>query len=351
MHTINVTEFQNKIINWYHENGRKNLPWQVKNDPYQTWLSEIMLQQTQVNTVIPYFLRFINTYPRISDLAQAELDDVLHLWTGLGYYARARNLWRTAQIIHQQLQDQFPNNLADLMALPGIGRSTAGAILALAFNQQAAILDGNVKRVLTRLHGIESSINEKNTLQKLWQIAEQYTPTVASAEYTQAMMDIGATICTRSQPHCQNCPLLDNCIAFNDDKTNSIPKTKSSKKLLTKSSKMLILRNHQGEIYLQKRPPSGIWGGLWCLPELTSDTNVEHWCQTELGLHITQQQLLTEFRHTFSHFHLLIQPIQATVSKVNHTIHETQSSIWFSPINPPRIGLASPIKKLLAKLS
>src|SRR5579872_382769 len=258
-------DFQKKILTWFDQHGRKTLPWQIDKTPYRVWVSEVMLQQTQVNTVIPYFERFMQRFPTIETLANATEDEILHLWTGLGYYSRARNLHRSAKKMAGKI---FPATLDDLQTLPGIGRSTAGAILAIAFQKKAAILDGNVKRVLTRFCGITEGLSEKFTLEKLWKTAESLTPEKRIADYTQAMMDLGATICIRGKPHCEICPLEKKCIAHKLGIEKNLPIAKLKKTLPVKQATFFILQ-HQQEFFLQKRPPVGIWGGLWSLPEFT----------------------------------------------------------------------------------
>lgn len=273
---LQTKKIQKVILEWFDKNGRKNLPWQKARTPYRVWVSEIMLQQTQVTTVIPYFERFIKKFPDVKSLANAPEDEVLELWAGLGYYARARNLHKTAKIIQQEYKGTFPNDLLLLQELPGIGRSTAGAIFSLGMNQPAAILDGNVKRVFTRLHAIDGYPNASKTLKQLWQIAEDYLPNERAADYTQAMMDLGALLCTPTQPNCKSCPVQKYCLAHAQDKTTDYPTPKPTKSLPVRSSHFLILVNNQQEILLEKRPPAGIWGGLWSLPECGSNLSSPH---------------------------------------------------------------------------
>jgi A/G-specific adenine glycosylase len=237
---VNPQKFTQYVLAWFQQHGRKNLPWQHKISPYRVWVSEIMLQQTQVQTVIPYFKRFMQRFLRIADLANAAEDEVLHLWTGLGYYARARHLHKTAKIIQQQFKGKFPRDLATLQTLPGIGRSTAGAILAIAMHQPAAILDGNVKRVLSRVHAIAGWPGQPEVAAQLWQYAEQYTPQQLTAEYTQAMMDIGALICTRTKPQCTICPLQKICLAHQANNETAYPSKKPAKKLPIRALQALI---------------------------------------------------------------------------------------------------------------
>ncbi|MFU8798336.1 MAG: A/G-specific adenine glycosylase, partial [Gammaproteobacteria bacterium] len=251
--------FSIRILNWFDKHGRKDLPWQLDITPYRVWISEIMLQQTQVNTVIPYFLRFIGRFPYTKILAEASEDEVLHYWTGLGYYTRARNLQRAAQLIEKT---GFPSELQGLQALPGVGRSTAGAILSIAFKKPAAILDGNVKRVLCRYYAIPETP---------WALAENLLPTARAADYSQAMMDLGATVCTRTKPKCSLCPLTDDCKAHLLSSETNYPPKKQSKHIPVRTTYMLLLCNQRGEVLLEKRPPAGIWGGLWSLPECSQE--------------------------------------------------------------------------------
>ena len=267
--------FSQSVLTWFDKHGRKHLPWQQNITPYRVWLSEIMLQQTQVATVIPYFERFTAQFPDVHSLAIAPIDQVLHLWTGLGYYARARNLHRCAQTVVAQYDGEFPSTVKTLCELTGIGRSTAGAIVSIAFQQRAAILDGNVKRVLARYHAVEGWPGQTETLNQLWEIAEQYTPDKRANDYTQAMMDMGATLCMRTKPSCERCPLQSGCIAYAQGAQNRYPSKKPKKDIPVKSVQLLMLRDPAGDILLQQRPPQGIWGGLWSFPELHSERNAE----------------------------------------------------------------------------
>lgn len=344
-------KFQSVVLTWFEKHGRKTLPWQINIDPYRVWVSEIMLQQTQVSTVIDYFQRFMKQFPDIKTLAKTPLDEVLPLWSGLGYYARARNLHRCAQIVVEQYEGQFPNTLEGLTALPGIGKSTAGAILSIAFKKQAAILDGNVKRVLQRFFGIREWYGEPATLKQLWDIAETLTPKTKTAEYTQAMMDLGAMVCTRSKPKCDLCPLQQSCIAYHEDLTTSVPASKPKKQLPTKYTFMLILENKFGEIYLEKRPNHGIWGGLWSFPEIETDIDVEDYCLDHLNYSLKSYETWDTFKHTFSHYHLMITPVHGKLKKETLKMMEADQAIWYKPDGQnEQLGLAAPVKKLLNKL-
>lgn len=336
--------FQQKILTWFEIHGRKDLPWQQNPEPYQVWLSEIMLQQTQVSTVIPYFKAFINKFPDLDSLALASIDEVLHSWSGLGYYARARNLHKTAQLI--VARKGFPETLQELMALPGIGRSTAGAILSIAFNKSQPILDGNVKRVLARYKAISGWTGSSLVNEQLWTISSELTPASRPAEYTQAMMDLGATICTRSKPACTACPLETHCLAKISGLTKSLPTPKLIKKLPVKEVVLLILSNHTEEILLEKRPPVGIWGGLWSLPEFDSIESAQNWCASK-NISIVKQQIQKKQRHAFSHYYLDYTPLYIKINKDINIIMEENQTLWYNRQQIKILGLAAPIKRLL----
>ncbi len=342
--------FSRALLRWFDQHGRKHLPWQQGITPYRVWLSEIMLQQTQVTTVIPYFERFVARFPDVASLAAAPVDDVLHLWTGLGYYARARNLHRCAQMVVSDHGGEFPADLDALAALPGIGRSTAGAILSIAFQKRAAILDGNVKRVLARYHAIPGWPGETDTLRQLWHYAEQYTPTRRVNHYTQAIMDLGATLCTRSKPVCGICPLVDGCLAHAQGRTRDFPGKKPKKTLPEKSVQMLMLRNPAGDLLLLQRPSHGIWGGLWSFPELASDEDACHYVEDHYG-RVAGVEVWDTWRHTFSHYHLDITPVLLQLRREPDRIAEGPAQVWYNPLQPPALGLAAPVKQLLQKLA
>lgn len=343
--------FQTAILTWFDQHGRKTLPWQQNKTPYRVWVSEIMLQQTQVGTVVPYFGRFMERFPDVAALAFAKEDEVLHLWTGLGYYNRARNLQRTAKMIVENYAGEFPADLEELQKLPGIGRSTAGAIFSIAFEKRAAILDGNVKRVLTRFLGIQEWPGEKKVLENLWDAAEKFTPTQRVADYTQAMMDLGATVCTRGKPNCSVCPLQKNCRAHQLNIEKEIPRSKPKKILPVREVFLLILRNKFENILLEKRPPTGIWSGLWSLPELLSASKkeIKQFCLQRFGCEIKNISHGEKFRHTFSHFHLDISPLNIEIKKMNHRVMDDGKQIWYDLKNPQAIGLPAPVKMLLEK--
>lgn len=353
-----IQEFSHQILNWYHKHGRKDLPWQQNPSPYRVWISEIMLQQTQVNTVIPYYQRFISTFPDVGKLAEASQDDVLSLWTGLGYYARARNLHKAAITLKNQYQSLFPESVDELVQLPGIGRSTAGAIASLAMNKKATILDGNVKRVLARSHCIEGWPGHTQTQKQLWSFAEQYTPDTHTREYNQAMMDLGATVCTRAKPQCSKCPLKADCQAQITGQQKAFPQSKPKKNRPEKALALLMIINEAGEILLHKRPPRGIWGGLWSLPECQIDDSPQRYCENHLQIQATQLNQWETFHHDFSHYRLHITPVKimaqtstkGIISRAGH-IADSNNLNWFQPGEIHKLGLASPVQKLLQRLN
>src|SRR5579883_521913 len=346
-------QFQTLLLNWFDQHGRKHLPWQQNKTPYRVWISEIMLQQTQVMTVIPYYERFMQRFPDLVSLANAHEDDVLHLWAGLGYYSRARNLHRAAKMVMEAYQGQFPNTVTELQKLPGIGQSTAGAIASIAFQQRAAILDGNVKRVLARVHGMMEPVNEKGVEAKLWALADHYTPAKRTADYTQAMMDLGATLCTRSKPQCGRCPLIQHCAAYAQGIVDLLPKKKATKALPTREATFVILQ-HNNRVLLQKRPPLGIWGGLWSLPELEGQADqkkITSFCRQHFQVEVIDQHALAPFRHTFSHYHLDIFPVIALIKKAPVQIMEEGQQIWYNLTQPASLGLPKPVQSLLRKIN
>ncbi|WP_202112839.1 MULTISPECIES: A/G-specific adenine glycosylase [unclassified Gilliamella] len=340
-----MQHFSQSVLNWYDLYGRKSLPWQIEKSSYHVWLSEVMLQQTQVATVIPYFNRFIEHFPQIADLAKAPIDDVLHFWTGLGYYARARNLHKAAQLIVDKFNGMFPTKFDDVVALPGIGRSTAGAILSLAQNQHYPILDGNVKRVLTRYFAVEGWPGIKTIENKLWQLSEQVTPETDVAKFNQAMMDIGAMVCTRTKPKCSLCPLHSNCLAYKTESWQQYP-TKKPKKIIPEKTAYFLMLEYNQTVWLEKRPPSGIWGGLYCLPQFSSKQEIIDWLKKQ-GIETSPLKQLIAFRHTFSHFHLNIVPFHCVITKHTKCWDESYGYWYNLKSENEKIGLATPIYNLL----
>jgi A/G-specific adenine glycosylase len=341
--------FSARLLRWYDRHGRKTLPWKRRRDPYRIWVSEIMLQQTRVATVIPYFERFINRFPNVRALARAKTDSVLHLWSGLGYYARARNLHRAARQIVAAHAGKFPRDIEVVHALPGIGRSTAGAILALAFGQRHPILDGNVRRVLARYHAVAAPLGRRDIGEKLWQLAERHTPRTRIADYTQAIMDLGATRCTRAHPDCARCPVRGGCRAYQLGTPQDFPVPAKRRALPVRKTNMLLVRDARGRVLLIKRPPAGLWGGLWGLPECT-DENIRTWCRDRLGFDVRPQKAWSAFRHSFSHFHLDITPIPARLVGDCDAVMEHADAVWYNVARPDARGLAAPVQKLLRSL-
>jgi len=339
-------EISDAILDWYDLHGRKSLPWQQQRTAYRVWLSEVMLQQTQVATVIPYFEAFISKFPTVQSLAEADIDEVLHLWTGLGYYARARNLHKCAQAIVEKYQGEFPEDPKQLEELPGIGRSTAAAIVAQAYNKRAAILDGNVKRFLARLHCVPGWPGQGKTLKALWELAEHYTPEKNCQAYTQAVMDMGALLCTRRNPKCDSCPINNWCAARNTASQHDFPHSKPKKTNPVRQSKLYLLSAPESGYLLLQRPPSGIWGGLWSLPDSAEVENLLG-CIPESG----KQESL---EHKFSHFTLNAEIHYCQLNsdqkkQLEFNIRE-QGQRWYNPEQPDNIGLPGPIHKLLHAL-
>lgn len=343
-------EFSDSLLVWFDHSGRKDLPWQQQVTPYRVWLSEIMLQQTQVATVIPYYQRFIERYKDVYSLAQAHLDDVLALWTGLGYYARARNLHKAATIIVQQHQGDMPNDLEQLIALPGIGRSTAGAIMALAYHQHHPILDGNVKRVLTRYDAVSGWTGKKDIEQKLWKRAEQLLPKKRIANYIQAQMDLGATICTRSKPKCNLCPIQTNCLGFQQGDPTKYPSSKPKKAIPIRKTNWIVAQSSDGKVLLQQRPNSGIWGGLWSFPESDTSENISNICKNLFNMAVINISPQSSIRHVFSHFRLDIYPHLVSGNEHHHHIAENKSFAWYKIEDALQLGLPSPVKSFLKSL-
>lgn len=338
--------FSDTVLAWYQQHGRKHLPWQQDITPYRVWVSEIMLQQTQVATVIPYYQRFMARFPDVFSLAKAEQDEVLHLWTGLGYYARGRNLHACAQRVVEQYRGQFPQDLEALASLPGIGRSTAAAIASISMGMRAAIMDGNVKRVLTRFFAIEGWPGQTSVNKELWQLAESLTPEHSFREYTQVMMDLGATLCTRSKPACGICPLQPHCAGYASGTPTQYPHSKPKKEKPEKRTIMLLIENPSGERWLQQRPQQGLWGGLWSFPEVDSENEGLVWLKRQFGMEPSSSQWLPEFRHTFSHYHLHISPWRLQLNRHCDALQQG-SGCWYNPDDPAELGLAAPVKKLL----
>jgi A/G-specific adenine glycosylase len=346
--------FATRLLRWFDRHGRRDLPWQHmlddgRRDAYRVWLSEVMLQQTQVATVIGYFERFVSALPTLRDLAAADEDTVLALWSGLGYYRRARFLHRAAQICVERHDGELPRDLATLCALPGIGRSTAGAILAQAYGLRFPILDGNVKRVLARYHGIHGHPGESAVEKQLWQHAEAHTPTARVADYTQAIMDLGATLCMRSRPRCEVCPLAADCIAHRDGLTAQLPTSKPGKRIPTRSTVMLVLRDRQGRVLLERRGPQGVWSGLWSLPEATDPDGA--WRIAQQHAQIDDAQPLAPFIHVFSHYRLNIEPLLFDRAIPQRGIADNPQLRWCALDELGTLGLPAPVRTLLLDIA
>jgi A/G-specific adenine glycosylase len=344
--------FATRLLAWWDVHGRKDLPWQRDPTPYRVWVSEIMLQQTQVATVVPYYARFMARFPEIGALAAAPLDEVLHFWTGLGYYARARNLHRAAIVVRDEHGGVFPRDFDAVAALPGIGRSTAGAILALSAGRRLPILDGNVRRVLARFHAIDGWPGNAAVERRLWAKAETHLPAERVQQYTQALMDLGATLCTRARPGCARCPLAHDCAAHATGREREFPAPRPAKTLPVRRTAMLIVRAGV-RVLLARRPASGLWGGLWSLPELAPEADAPAWVRERLGLDARAVGARPGLRHTFSHFHLDIEPLELQVdSSVRDHFGAMVDSdfLWYDLSAPQAVGLPQPVKVLLKKL-
>ncbi len=339
--------FAERVLAWFDVHGRKDLPWQV-DDAYAIWISEIMLQQTQVQTVIPYYERFMHRFPDAVTLADAPLDDVLHHWSGLGYYARARNLHAAAVIIRDVHGGEFPTAFDDVQALPGVGRSTAGAIIALSSGKRHAILDGNVKRVLSRHAAIAGWPGKAGVANALWELAEQHTPTDRVSDYTQAIMDLGATLCTRSQPRCATCPVHVDCRAYAMDAVDQFPGRKPKKSKPLKETTMLMAVSRDA-LYLERRPAAGIWGGLWSLPEVDEDS-IEDWCERRGGTPDVEVVHWQTLRHSFSHYDLDIQPVVVRMPREAGAVEDGEDAVWYRLDDNPPGGIAAPVQKLIDTL-
>jgi A/G-specific adenine glycosylase len=341
-----LAPFSQRILEWWDEYGRQDLPWQHPRTPYRVWISEIMLQQTQVNTVISYFERWMLRFPDIAVLARAPLDDVLSHWSGLGYYARARNLHKAARQCMEKHEGKLPTaSPGEMTALPGIGLSTANAIVSQSTDVPAAVLDGNVRRTLARHLALEGWTGKAAVQKQLWHEAEARLPPERGADYTQAIMDLGALVCTRSKPDCCACPVGEDCRALALNQVTEFPWPRPPTKVSEKTIHMLILRDSQGRVLLEKRPPSGIWGGLWSFPDGENIESIE----AQLGLSDTQPKALPPVEHRLSHVRMLIHPALAT-SAVARQVKCTQQQNWFDPASRSEIGLPKPVSDLLAEI-
>ncbi len=349
---IDEQQFSQRLLAWFDTEGRKGLPWQRDPNPYRVWVSEVMLQQTQVAAVIPYFERFMARFPTLQALAEAPLDEVLHQWTGLGYYARARNLQACAKVLIDQHGGEFPATFEAVVALPGIGRSTAGAILSLSRGERHPILDGNAKRVLARVFGIGGDPGTASVLAGLWQRAENCTPSTRVAAYTQAIMDLGATVCTRMRPACSGCPMHAGCVAARDGKQQEFPGKKRRRLRPARDSVLLIAESGEAAsraILLERRPNAGIWGGLWSPPQFDDEPGARAWCERELRRTRAAFPALPPIDHAFTHFDLRLHPLRVRCEPAA-AVDESGRRLWYCLASPPQVGLPQPIRALFERL-
>jgi A/G-specific adenine glycosylase len=349
--TTTDTDFASRLLRWFDQDGRHDLPWQHPRTPYRVWLAEIMLQQTQVQTVLPYYTRFLDALPTLRDLADAEHDTVMALWSGLGYYARARNLHATAKRCVEIHAGELPAQFEALAALPGIGRSTAGAILAQAYGQRFAILDGNVKRVLCRYHGVSGWPGAGAVEKRLWDLAESHLPSTRLADYAQAIMDFGATLCTRADPACMLCPMQDDCVARIEGLTAALPEPKPGKPLPTRRCVLLIAHDAQDRVLLVRRPGTGVWAGLWSLPECVDHDGARDWLQRHIDVDFDHALVHPELEHVFSHYRLRAEPLHWRGVRERTRIADNSDLRWATHAELAGIGLPAPIRKLLASLN
>lgn len=348
-----MRDFAAALIDWQRRHGRRGLPWQGRRDPYRVWLAEIMLQQTRVGAVIPYYERFVAHYPDVAALARAPQEEVLALWSGLGYYARARNLLAAARIVVQEHAGRFPKDTEDLQRLPGIGRSTAGAIAACAFGRRAAILDGNVMRVLARCFGVTGYPGEPAVARQLWALAESLLPRRSIATYTQALMDLGAAVCRRTEPRCERCPVADRCVARREKRIGELPVPRPRRALPQKRAIWLVLvREH--EVLLERRPPSGLWGGLWAFPELPGARARASEARTHslrmFGCEVSTARSLAPIEHGFTHFRLQALPIRCNVRSVRRNA-QAPGRMWLALADAARAAVPAPVKSLLLEIA
>ena len=341
-------DFARKVIAWQRRDGRHDLPWQKVADPYRVWLSEVMLQQTQVNAVVPYFDRFLKRFPTLQQLADAAEDDVLAVWSGLGYYARARNLHRAARHISGAHEGQFPERFDDIIALPGVGRSTAGAIAVFSFGQRHPILDGNVKRVFARYFGIEGYPGVKAVADRLWRLAEQLLPEREVQGYTQGLMDLGAQVCTRSRPRCAGCPLAQGCAARLQERIDVLP-TPRPKKVRPQRSTVMLLIEHGGRLMMEKRPAPGIWGGMWSFPEVDAADKAMQACLSQFGAEVRAIDQMTPIEHGFTHFSLTISPLLCRVEQRQFQA-EMPGRAWLGLDEVMQYPIPVPVRKLVSQL-
>jgi len=339
--------FAARLLQWFDRNGRHDLPWQHPRTPYRVWLSEVMLQQTQVRVVIPYFERFVAALPDLPSLAAASRDDVFALWSGLGYYARARNLHAAAQHCVERHQGELPRELEALVALPGIGRSTAGAILAQAWGDRHPILDGNVKRVLARYHAVEGWPGLPAVERRLWELAAHHLPERRLADYTQAQMDFGATLCTRANPACAICPLQPDCTAFREGRVGELPTPRPGKILPRRTAVVLFARDDQQRVLMQRRPAGGVWASLWSLPEAVDSAGAHAWFDRHLAGDYHAAERLPPITHAFSHYRLELQPLRWRGVEMRSRVADNADLRWVGRDQFAALGIPAPIRTLI----
>jgi A/G-specific adenine glycosylase len=337
--------FSSELLQWFDQQGRKDLPWQQNRSAYRVWVSEIMLQQTQVATVIPYYSRFMERFPTVEVLAAASLDEVLHHWAGLGYYARGRNLHKAAIQIVEAWAGSFSDDFEEILSLSGIGRSTAAAISSIAFKKRQPILDGNVKRVLARFHAVEGWPGARQVSDQLWQLSEHQTPNERVDDYTQAIMDLGATLCRRSKPQCDHCPLEVNCQAKQRELVSQLPTPRPKKALGQQKKFMLILESDEG-FYIEKRPSKGIWGGLWAFPLIDEAQGVEEWFRAR-GVAGERLNWMAPRSHTFTHFKLNYQPIRGRLKNPADCVMDAKQGVWYKAATESVYGFPAPVQRLI----
>jgi A/G-specific adenine glycosylase len=342
------------LLRWFDRHGRKDLPWQRadasgRRDPYLVWLSEVMLQQTQVRTVVGYFERFVAALPSVRALATASEDQVFALWSGLGYYRRARHAHQAARICVEEHGGQLPADFAALLALPGVGRSTAGAILAQAHGQRWPILDGNVKRVLARYHGVSGYPGEAAVERELWHYADLHTPQARVVDYTQAIMDLGATVCLREQPRCMQCPLASGCVAYRDGLTSALPTRRPTRVIPNRDTCMLVLRDADRRVLLERRGPQGVWSGLWSLPEAGNVDAARSWARQHAQ--VAGEEPLDAFTHVFTHYRLQVTPLLFRCTSTNPGIADHPDLRWYAADELEQLGLPSPVRRLLSRIN
>ena len=348
--TDRFADFSQLLLDWENSLPGRGLPWAFESDPYRIWISEVMLQQTQAKTVVPFYLEFVDRFPKIEDLADASLDEVLRLWTGLGYYTRARNLHKAARQIKSQNNGEFPKNFEEVVALPGVGRSTAGAICALAYGMRTPILDGNAKRVYTRSFGVDDE-KESQRIRNLWNIAEACTPDQNCQQYTQLIMDLGATVCTPKNPDCNLCPVSSKCWAYLNRATDRLPRKNARATRKNKSTTFVIVIDESLRLLLECRPPEGIWGGLWSFPEYGGNLDdLPQWFNQRYSVQIAVERELERFHHDFTHFRLNITPVLARVTDKKDKRFENFETEFIPTSTPLDRGVPAPVAELIQRL-